>query len=152
MATMAVAAANVTLSSPVAGLGTSSLSSSKPNAKLQLSSGFTGCTTVRGNNPLRQKGLWASRITCFQRNWLRTDYSVIGFGLIGWIAPSSLPVINGDSLTGLFFKSIGDELAHWPTGPSLTSSFWLWMICWHLGLFLCLTFGQIGFKGRSEYF
>lgn len=26
----------------------------------------------------------------------------------------------------------------------------LWMITWHLGLFLCLTFGQIGFKGRTD--
>ena len=26
---------------------------------------------------------------------------MIGFGLIGWIGPSSVPVINGNSLTGL---------------------------------------------------
>ena len=60
----------------------------------------------------------------FQRKWLRIDYSVIGFGLIGWLAPSSIPAINGDSLTGLFFKSISEELAHFPTGPALTSPFW----------------------------
>nr|GMD14417.1 photosystem I subunit O [Ipomoea batatas] len=48
-----------------------------------------------------------------------------GFGLIGWIAPSSVPLINGKSLTGLFFESIGTELSHWPTGPALTSQFWL---------------------------
>ncbi|RWW29089.1 hypothetical protein GW17_00006420, partial [Ensete ventricosum] len=86
----------------------------------------------------------------FQRNWLRTDLNVIGFGLIGWLAPSSIPAIGGKSLTGLFFESIGTELAHWPTGPALTSPFWLWLVTWHLGLFLCLTFGQIGFKGRTE--
>lgn len=60
----------------------------------------------------------------FQRNWLRKDLSVVGFGLIGWMAPSSLPVINGNSLTGLFLGSIGPELAHFPTGPALTSPFW----------------------------
>lgn len=49
---------------------------------------------------------------------------MIGFGLIGWIAPSSIPAIKGESLTGLFFQSIGNELAHWPTGPALTSPFW----------------------------
>jgi photosystem I subunit PsaO len=49
---------------------------------------------------------------------------VIGFGLIGWIAPSSVPVINGNSLTGLFFSSIGQELAHFPTPPALDSQFW----------------------------
>lgn len=28
--------------------------------------------------------------------------------------------------------------------------FRLWLITWHLGLFICLTFGQIGFKGRTD--
>nr|7KSQ_O Chain O, PsaO [Physcomitrium patens]7KU5_O Chain O, PsaO [Physcomitrium patens] len=84
------------------------------------------------------------------RDWLRRDLSVIGFGLIGWLAPSSLPVINGNSLTGLFLGSIGPELAHFPTGPALTSPFWLWMVTWHVGLFIVLTFGQIGFKGRQD--
>ena len=60
----------------------------------------------------------------FQRDWLRTDLNVIGFGLIGWLAPSSVPAINGDSLTGLFFQSIGTELSHFPIGPALTSPFW----------------------------
>lgn len=49
---------------------------------------------------------------------------MIGFGLIGWLAPSSIPVIDGKSLTGLFFESIGTELAHFPTPPALTSQFW----------------------------
>lgn len=61
----------------------------------------------------------------FQRDWLRRDFNVIGFGLIGWLAPSSIPAINGKSLTGLFFDSIGAELAHFPTPPALTSQFWL---------------------------
>jgi len=26
----------------------------------------------------------------------------------------------------------------------------LWLVTWHLGLFIVLTFGQIGFKGRTE--
>ncbi|WP_439108263.1 hypothetical protein, partial [Flagellimonas lutimaris] len=76
------------------------------------------------------------KFTCFERDWLRRDLNVIGFGLIGWIAPSSIPVINGDSLTGLFFSSIGTELSHFPTGPALTSPFWLWLVLWHLGLFV----------------
>ncbi|GAB2234813.1 hypothetical protein Droror1_Dr00004079 [Drosera rotundifolia] len=93
----------------------------------------------------------AVKVSCsFQRDWLRTDYNVIGFGLIGWLAPSSVPVINGNSLSGLFFNSIGEELAHFPTPPALDSQFWLWLVTWHLGLFIVLTFGQIGFKGRTE--
>ena len=91
-----------------------------------------------------------ARTTCFARDWLRTDLSVIGFGLIGWLAPSSIPAIGGQSLSSLFFNSIGPELAHWPTGPALSSPFWLWMITWHIGLFITLTLGQIGFKGRKD--
>lgn len=60
----------------------------------------------------------------FQSDWLRRDLNVIGFGLIGWLVPSSVPAIDGKSLTGLFFDSIGTELAHFPTPPALTSQFW----------------------------
>ncbi|XP_047306712.1 flavonoid 3'-monooxygenase CYP75B137-like [Impatiens glandulifera] len=31
----------------------------------------------------------------FERDWLRKDLNVIGFGLIGWLAPSSFLAING---------------------------------------------------------
>ncbi|KAL0369508.1 UNVERIFIED_CONTAM: Photosystem I subunit O [Sesamum angustifolium] len=117
----------------VAGLGTSTLSS--PNKRLNLSSGFLKSPVI-ARNPLRVAQA--------------SEENSHGFGLIGWLAPSSIPAINGNSLTGLFFSSIGTELAHFPTGPALTSPFWLWLVCWHLGLFLTLTFGQIGFKGRTE--
>ncbi|KAG0487549.1 hypothetical protein HPP92_009644 [Vanilla planifolia] len=83
-------------------------------------------TNVR--TPFSRKLPSGRRFTCqasFPRDWLRTDLTVIGFGLVGWIAPSSIPVINGKSLTGLFFESIATELSHWPTGPALTSQFWL---------------------------
>ncbi|CAI0398396.1 unnamed protein product [Linum tenue] len=49
--------------------------------------------------------------------------SVIGFGLIGWLAPLSVPAIDGKSLTGLFFDSIGTELAHFPAPPPVISQF-----------------------------
>ncbi|XP_051152985.1 photosystem I subunit O [Andrographis paniculata] len=141
-----MAAATMAAASTVMGLGTSSLISPK---KLNLSSGFIK-SSAPARNPLRLAQASGGKFTCFERDWLRTDLNVIGFGLIGWLAPSSIPAINGSSLTGLFFGSIGPELAHFPTGPALDSPFWLWMILWHLGLFLTLTFGQIGFKGRSE--
>ncbi|XP_058215606.1 photosystem I subunit O [Rhododendron vialii] len=130
----------------IKGLGTSFLPLASPT-----SSGFLRPAPVMVKKPLRVANGRGGRITCsFQRDWLRTDLNVIGFGLIGWLAPSSIPAINGNSLTGLFFESIGTELSHFPTPPALDSQFWLWLICWHLGLFLCLTFGQIGFKGRAE--
>ncbi|XP_073135218.1 photosystem I subunit O [Henckelia pumila] len=140
-------AASMATASTVAGLGTAPLSSSPK--RLNLTSGFIKSPMV-ARNPLKLAKSSGGKVTCFRGDWLRTDLNVIGFGLIGWLAPSSIPIINGNSLTGLFFSSIGPELAHWPTGPALTSPFWLWLVTWHLGLFLCLTFGQIGFKGRTE--
>ncbi|KAK1275023.1 hypothetical protein QJS04_geneDACA011715 [Acorus gramineus] len=136
-------------STHIAGLGTPSLTPSRPSNKPSLASSFIR-SPVAARNPLKQTVASGGRFTCFERDWLRRDLNVIGFGLIGWLAPSSIPAINGNSLTGLFFQSIGEELAHWPTGPALTSQFWLWLITWHFGLFVCLTFGQIGFKGRNE--
>ncbi|KAL1557598.1 photosystem I subunit O-like [Salvia divinorum] len=141
-----MAATTMATSSTVVGLGTSTLSSPK---KINLSSGFLK-SPVPARNPLRLAQASGGKFTCFERDWLRRDLNVIGFGLIGWIAPSSIPAINGNSLTGLFFSSISTELAHFPTGPALDSPFWLWLVLWHLGLFLSLTFGQIGFKGRTE--
>ncbi|XP_057956574.1 photosystem I subunit O [Malania oleifera] len=142
-------ATTVATSSTVIGLRGTSLSAS-PKKPCLTSAFVRSATTPR--NPLRLAAQAASggKFTCFERDWLRTDLNVIGFGLIGWLAPSSIPALKGNSLTGLFFQSIGTELAHFPTGPSLTSSFWFWMLTWHLGLFLCLTFGQIGFKGRAD--
>ncbi|XP_018848763.1 photosystem I subunit O [Juglans regia] len=146
-------AATFATSSTIIGLGTSSLASpsraSVGKRSSCLTSGFVK-SSVAVRNPLSQAGASGGKFTCFERNWLRTDFNVIGFGLIGWLAPSSIPAIDGKSLTGLFFESIGAELSHFPTPPALTSQFWLWLVTWHLGLFIVLTFGQIGFKGRTE--
>ncbi|OMP01501.1 Photosystem I PsaO [Corchorus capsularis] len=136
--------------STVVGLGGATSLSPSPAKRISLSSGFLK-PPVAARNPLRVlAGATGGKVTCFQRDWLRRDFNVIGFGLIGWIAPSSIPAIDGKSLTGLFFESIGTELAHFPSPPPLTSQFWLWLVLWHLGLFITLTFGQIGFKGRTE--
>ncbi|KAL1161354.1 hypothetical protein V6Z11_A07G128000 [Gossypium hirsutum] len=118
-----------TFSSPstVVRLGSATSFSSPPN-KTCLSSGFLK-SSVRGRNPLRLAGACGGKFTCFERDWLRRDFN---------------------SLTGLLFESIGTELAHFTTPPPLTSQFWLWLVLWHLGLFITLTFGQIGFKGRTE--
>ncbi|KAL0417571.1 UNVERIFIED_CONTAM: Photosystem I subunit O [Sesamum radiatum] len=74
----------------VAGLGTSTLSS--PNKRLNLSSGFLKSPVI-ARNPLRVAQASGGKFTCFERDWLRRDLNVIGFGLIGWLAPSSIPAI-----------------------------------------------------------
>ncbi|XP_039052701.1 photosystem I subunit O-like isoform X2 [Hibiscus syriacus] len=115
-------AATFATPSTVVGLGGSVTSLSSPSRKPPLSSGFLR-SGVTARNPLRLAGASGGRFTCFERDWLRRDFNVIGFGLIGWLAPSSIPAIDGKSLTGLFFDSIGTELAHFPTPPALTSQF-----------------------------
>lgn len=43
-----------------------------------------------------------------------------------WTVPSTIGVsaFGGDSLFGLFTKSIGENLSHFPIGPKLTDKFW----------------------------
>jgi photosystem I subunit PsaO len=69
-----------------------------------------------------------------------------------WFAPSNIgvPALGGQSLFGAFMGSIGEELAHFPAGPAVTDSFWLYLISWHVGLFVALTLGQIGIQGRKQ--
>mmetsp|Transcript_18927 Transcript_18927/g.32331 ORF Transcript_18927/g.32331 Transcript_18927/m.32331 type:complete len:136 (-) Transcript_18927:75-482(-) len=88
----------------------------------------------------------------FDRNWLKGNPLVFVLGTVGWTVPSSIPVsgFEGSSLFGKFTSSIGTELAHFPQGPALTDEFWLLLITWHLGLFVTLTLGQIGFNGRKQ--
>ena len=40
--------------------------------------------------------------------------------------------------------------AHWPTGPAMDDKFWLYMITWHIGLFLAMFLGQIGVQARKQ--
>lgn len=51
---------------------------------------------------------------------------MIGLGFLGWTIPaaSPAPAFGGDSLFGLFTQSIGENLAHFPTGPALSDKFW----------------------------
>lgn len=60
--------------------------------------------------------------------------------MCSWTIPSNIPVsaFGGQSLFGLFTSQIGQELAHFPTGPSLDSPFWLYLLTWHMGLFACI--------------
>lgn len=69
-----------------------------------------------------------------------------------WFAPSNIgvPALGGKSLFGLFSESIGQELSHFPVGPALTDNFWLYLVTWHVGLFLTLFLGQIGVRGRAQ--
>ncbi|EFN53760.1 hypothetical protein CHLNCDRAFT_14460, partial [Chlorella variabilis] len=84
--------------------------------------------------------------------WLNKDPVAFMAGFLGWFAPSNIavPAFGNQSLFGAFTKSIGEELAHFPTGPALTDDFWLLMVTWHMGLFACLFWGQIGVQARKQ--
>jgi photosystem I subunit PsaO len=60
---------------------------------------------------------------------------VFALGFLGWTIPSSIGVsaFGGESLFSLLTTSMGEELAHFPTGPALSDKFWLYMITWHVG-------------------
>jgi len=144
----AIAACSV----PVAGLCGSTVTAAPAKRNVQFNSAFvTGSSdgVFTGSTRIFRPASNA-RTTCFARDWLRKDLTVIGFSVLGWLAPSSIPAIKGESLSGLFFSSIGPELAKFPVGPSLDSPFWLWLILWHTGLFTALLLGQIGFKARKD--
>lgn len=88
----------------------------------------------------------------FPQNWLRTNPLALGLGVIGWTVPSTIGVsaFGGKSLFGLLTESIGSELAHFPVGPALTDPFWLYLLTWHVGLFVTMTLAQIGVQGRQD--
>jgi photosystem I subunit PsaO len=85
-------------------------------------------------------------------NWIKKNPTVLMASAAGWFIPSNIGVgaFGGKSLFGLFTASIGENMAHFPTGPALDDKFWLYMVTWHLGLFVVMTLGQIGYQGRNQ--
>jgi photosystem I subunit PsaO len=91
----------------------------------------------------RQQGQFTGRraAAVSERCWYLTVPAVGCVVLCcSWTIPSNIPVsaFGGQSLFGLFTQQIGTELANFPTGPSIDSPFWLYMITWHMGLFACI--------------
>eukprot|EP00878_Enallax_costatus_P044317 GHUV01052801.1.p2 GENE.GHUV01052801.1~~GHUV01052801.1.p2 ORF type:complete len:102 (-),score=20.41 GHUV01052801.1:932-1237(-) len=62
----------------------------------------------------------------YPNDWIKRDPLVPVLGFLGWTIPSTIPVsaFGGESLFGLFTKSISEELAHFPVGPSIDDPFW----------------------------
>ena len=114
--------------------------------------GATTARVLRAPAPVRRAALVCRAGTPYPADWLKKDPLVIGLGVLGWTLPSTIGVsaFGGQSLFGLLTQSIGQEMAHWPTGPALDSKFWLYMITWHVGLFLTMTLAQIGVQARKQ--
>ncbi|KAF6260938.1 photosystem I reaction center subunit O [Scenedesmus sp. NREL 46B-D3] len=90
--------------------------------------------------------------TPYPSDWIKKDPLVPVLGFLGWTIPSNIPVsaFGGQSLFGLFTASIGENLAKFPQGPSIDDPFWLYLLTWHMGLFACIFWGQIGVQARKQ--
>jgi photosystem I subunit PsaO len=101
-----------------------------------------------------QQRVVVTRAAAGEYEWLKKEPLALMIGSAGWFIPSNIGVsaFGGKSLFGLFTESIGTNLANFPQGPALTDSFWLYMVTWHLGLFITLTLAQIGIQGRKQQY
>merc|ERR1711971_655998 len=88
----------------------------------------------------------------FPRNWLKRDNFPFWVGYLAWTIPSCIPVgsYGGESLFYRMNESIASNLANFPTGPGVADPFWVYMLTWHIGLFLTLTLAKIGYEGKKE--
>merc|ERR1712066_635866 len=117
-----------------------------------------GKTMIAGNLTQHRRIIVRSQVKVvtggekFKSDWLQANPSVLVLGFFGWTLPSAIPVsgFGNASLFSKFLDSIGRELSHFPSGPSLDSDFWIYFLLYHIGLFLCLLLGQIGFQGRKQ--
>mmetsp|Transcript_11987 Transcript_11987/g.16259 ORF Transcript_11987/g.16259 Transcript_11987/m.16259 type:complete len:150 (+) Transcript_11987:104-553(+) len=122
--------------------------------RVVLSNAFTGkVARVGAVRPVRATATKTVTSMAFDSDWLKKDPLVFAMSFLGWTVPSSIPVSaypGGGSLFGNLCSSIGDEMAHFPTGPALGDQFWYFLLTWHLGLFVVMLFGQIGVQGKKQ--
>merc|ERR1711935_561171 len=121
-------------------------------AMLSVSNRSFSGRVINQGRPSIQSQFRINHAGSFNAKWLNADPLVLVLGFIGWTIPSAIPVssFEGDSLFFKFTSAIGAELAHFPTGPSLDSAFWIYFLLYHIGLFTCLLAGQIGVQGRKR--
>ncbi|CEG01290.1 unnamed product [Ostreococcus tauri] len=89
----------------------------------------------------------------FDDDWKKSNVAVHLASLFGWVIPSASPCPafpDNASLFKVFSDRISENLAHFPTGPSADDPIWLYMLTWHMGLFACMMFGQIGVQARKQ--
>ena len=89
----------------------------------------------------------------FDDDWKKSSVPVHLASLFGWVIPSASPCPafeNNASLFQVFSDRIGANLANFPQGPAADDKIWLYMLTWHMGLFACMMFGQIGVQARKQ--
>merc|ERR1712205_187652 len=79
----------------------------------------------------------------FDDDWKKSSVPVHLASLFGWVVPSASPC-------PVFSDRIGANLANFPQGPAADDKIWLYMLTWHMGLFACMMFGQIGVQARKQ--
>ena len=89
----------------------------------------------------------------FDDDWKKSSVPVHLASLFGWVIPSASPCPafpDNASLFELFSERISANLANFPQGPAADDKIWLYMLTWHMGLFACMMFGQIGVQARKQ--
>jgi len=89
----------------------------------------------------------------FDDDWKKSSVAVHLASLFGWVIPSASPCPafeDNASLFAVFSERISANLANFPQGPAADDKIWLYMLTWHMGLFACMMFGQIGVQARKQ--
>ena len=89
----------------------------------------------------------------FDDDWKKSSVPVHLASLFGWVIPSASPCPARARITPpfeLFSERISANLANFPQGPAADDKIWLYMLTWHMGLFACMMFGQIGVQARKQ--
>merc|ERR1712216_1063489 len=111
---------------------------------------------VRGRKTVKARAavkVAASSDLKFDDDWKKSSVPVHLASLFGWVVPSASPCPafeNNASLFQVFSDRIGPNLANFPQGPAADDKIWLYMLTWHMGLFACMMFGQIGVQARKQ--
>merc|ERR1712216_306747 len=111
---------------------------------------------VRGRKTVKARAavkVAASSDLKFDDDWKKSSVPVHLASLFGWVIPSASPCPafpDNASLFELFSERISANLANFPQGPAADDKIWLYMLTWHMGLFACMMFGQIGVQARKQ--
>lgn len=117
--------------------------------------GLNHSRIVRNINSVRTRSAVVTNASnnTFDDDWLKAEVPVHLLTLFGWTIPSASPCPSFENNNSLFYmlcNSVSENLSNFPTGPSLDDKFWLYLITWHVGLFMTMLLGQIGYQGRKQ--
>ena len=125
--------------------------------RLTIAFSFRHRAARRATNKARVSTVFVTRAANadlkFDDDWKQSSVAVHLASLFGWVIPSASPCPafeDNASLFAVFSERISANLANFPQGPAADDKIWLYMLTWHMGLFACMMFGQIGVQARKQ--